>query len=90
MFAPPSHTALIIYVGVTVTGLILLISRCRMHPFLALTLASLSIGVVCGMDLKAIAQTFQDGVASMLGSVAPVIGLGMVLGRILTESVAAQ
>lgn len=81
---------MLLCVLLSVVGLILLISRLKLNAFVALILASLFMGLCAGMPLSAIGRSVQDGVGSILGSVAIVIGLGTVLGKMLAESGGAQ
>ena len=81
---------LLLCVLLSVLGLILLISRFKVNAFVALILASVFMGLCSGMALPAIARSFQEGVGGVLGSVAAVIGLGTVLGRMLAESGGAR
>lgn len=81
---------LLLCVLLSVLGLILLISRFKVNAFVALILASVFMGLCSGMALPAIARSFQEGVGSVLGSVAVVIGLGTVLGKMLAESGGAR
>jgi GntP family gluconate:H+ symporter len=71
---------------VAVIGLVVLVARFKVHAFLALILASLFVGLVSQMDLAVIAKTFQEGVGNTLGSIAVVVGLGTMLGKMLAES----
>jgi GntP family gluconate:H+ symporter len=89
---PDGHQPLFLLSSVLVAVLILivLIARCKVHAFIALTLVSFGVGLAAGMKLPAVAQAFQDGVGAMLGSVAIVVGLGMVLGRMLALSGGAE
>jgi gluconate:H+ symporter, GntP family len=84
------HHTLLVYALLAVIGLVVLIAKLKVHPFIALTLASLFIGLCSGMPLAGIAQRFQEGVGAMLGSIAIVVGLGMILGKLLSESGGAQ
>lgn len=89
----PNSTAdpvLLLNVAVAVIAVVLLIARLKVHAFLALTLASIYVGLCARMDLPRIAQAYQEGVGAMLGSIAVVVGLGMVLGKLLAESGGAQ
>lgn len=81
---------LLLCVLLSVLGLILLISRFKVNAFVALILASVFMGLCSGMALPAIARSFQEGVGSVLGSVAVVIGLGTILGKMLAESGGAR
>ena len=80
-----SNTLLLI-VLLAVLGLILLIVKFRLHAFIALVLASIFVGLASGLSLPRIGQSFQEGVGAMLGSIAVVVGLGVVLGKLLSVS----
>jgi gluconate:H+ symporter, GntP family len=69
-----------------VIGLVVLIARFKLNSFVALVVAALFMGVTSGMELRTIASAFQDGVGAVLGSVAVVVGLGIILGKMLEES----
>src|SRR6185437_3919490 len=73
-----------------VIALVLLIARFKLHPFIALVLVSLVLGVATGMAPLAAVKAFQDGVGTTLGFIAIVVGLGTMLGKIMAESGAAS
>jgi len=75
--------------AVAIVGLIVLIARFKCNAFVALILAALFVGLGSGMPLSAIASSFEAGVAKTLGGLAMIIGLGTVLGKLLSESGAA-
>jgi len=75
--------------AVAIVGLIVLIARFKCNAFVALILAALFVGLGSGMPLSAIASSFEAGVARTLGGLAMIIGLGTVLGKLLSESGAA-
>jgi len=75
--------------AVAIVGLIVLIARFKCNAFVALILAALFVGLGSGMPLTAIASSFEAGVARTLGGLAMIIGLGTVLGKLLSESGAA-
>ena len=82
-----SHAAsLILFALIAVIALVVLIARFKLHPFLGLMLVSVAIGFHSGMKLPAIAKTFQEGVGNTLGFLGVVVGLGMMLGKMLSES----
>jgi gluconate:H+ symporter, GntP family len=86
-----SHEAtLLLLVMVAVVGLVLLVAWCKVHAFLALILASLFVGLLSGLNPTAIAKAFQDGVGQTLQSIAVVVGLGTMLGKMLAESGGAE
>ena len=57
-----------------------------MPAFVALTFASLCVGLAARMPLADIPRAFQAGVGDTLGFVAMVIALGTVIGKLLAES----
>ena len=82
-----SHQAsLLLFALLAVIALVVLIARFKLHPFLGLMLISAAIGFHSGMKLPAIARTFQEGVGNTLGFLGIVVGLGMMLGKMLSES----
>ncbi|MGH7605124.1 MAG: GntP family permease [Gemmatimonadaceae bacterium] len=80
---------LILYALIAVVALIVLIARFRVHPFIALIVVSLTMGVAAGMPPVAAAKALQDGVGTTLGFIAVVVGLGTMLGKMMAESGAA-
>lgn len=60
-----------------------------MHPFIALVVVSLGMGLAAGMPAIAAVKAFQDGVGNALGFIAVVVGLGTMLGKMMAESGAA-
>jgi GntP family gluconate:H+ symporter len=87
---PHSNTALLVYAALTVGGLIALIVRFKVSAFIALTVASIFLGLLSGLSPGAVLKAFQDGVGAVLGSIALVIALGTILGKILGETRAAE
>jgi GntP family gluconate:H+ symporter len=86
-----SHdVSLLVFALIAVIGLILLIARFKLNAFVALILASLFVGLCAGMGLLEIVSSFQEGVGALLGSIAIVIGLGTILGKMLAESGGAE
>ena len=66
--------------------LILLITRLRFHPFLALILSAGFLGIVSGVSPVDTVKSFQKGFGGILSSVGLVVGLGSMLGGLLLES----
>ena len=85
-----SNAALLLYTAIAVAGLVFLIVRLKVSAFVALILASLFIGLATGMQPARIMKAFQDGVGGVLASIAMIIGLGTILGKMLAESGGAQ
>ncbi len=84
-----ADTRLLLYALAAVGTLIVLIARAKVHPFIALVLVSLGMGVAAGMPLGATVRSFQEGVGNALGFIAIVVGLGTMLGKMMAESGAA-
>ena len=84
-----ANTQLLLYAFAAVITLILLIARFKLHPFIALVLVSLVMGVAAGMPVASALKAFQDGVGNTLGFIAVVVGLGTMLGKLMAESGAA-
>src|SRR5258706_428432 len=80
------NARLLLYALVAVVALIVLIARFKLHPFIALIVVSLVLGIVAGMSFGAVVKAFQDGVGSVLGFIAVVVALGTMLGKMMAES----
>ncbi|HXX69253.1 MAG TPA: gluconate:H+ symporter [Polyangiaceae bacterium] len=67
-------------------GLVLLVSVAKLHPFVALVLASGALGIAAGLPPDRTVAAFQKGVGETLGSVGVIIALGAMLGKLLEVS----
>jgi GntP family gluconate:H+ symporter len=85
-----SNAALLLYAGLAVAGLIFLIVHLKVSAFIALTIASIFVGLVSGMEPADLLLAFQNGIGAVLGSIAIILGLGTILGKILAESGGAE
>ncbi|MBI1177047.1 permease DsdX [bacterium] len=86
-----SHpTSLLIYALVAVVGLVVLVARFKVNAFVALLIASVFVGLCSGMELEKIGKGITDGIGGVLGSIAAIIGLGAILGKLLAESGGAR
>ncbi|KAF1060984.1 MAG: High-affinity gluconate transporter [Pseudomonas citronellolis] len=86
MFGLSHHSYLLLDAALTIVGLILLITRFKLHPFLALIIASGFLGLTSGMPVAQIVKAFQDGFGGVLGFVGIVLGLGTMLGKMMADS----
>lgn len=75
---------------VAVVTLIILVLKTKIHAFLALIIAASIAGIIAGMVPVEVAQAITSGFGGTLGSVGIVIGLGVMMGRILEVSGAAE
>ncbi|MFR9728266.1 gluconate:H+ symporter [Saccharopolyspora sp. MS10] len=81
----PEITPLLLAAGAIVV-LILLITKLKLHPFLALMIAALGLGFANGIAPAETAEHFETGFGDALSGTGPVIGLGTILGGILLGS----
>ena len=70
--------------------LLTLILKLRIPAFIALLIASISAGLLAGMDPATIIDTVKKGMGGTLGFVATVVGLGAMFGAILEHTGGAQ
>lgn len=87
---PVSGAQMIVGLILGVTVLIFLVLRTKIHAFLALIIAASITGLVGGMIPGDVAGAISSGFGSTLGSIGIVIGLGVMMGRILEVSGAAE
>ena len=80
---------LIIVFIVAIVLMILLISKLKVHPFLAIMGVSLLLALIAGIPLKDIPDTIGDGFASTFKSIGIVIILGAFIGSVLEKTGAA-
>ena len=70
--------------------LIFLVLKTKIHAFLALIIAASITGLVGGMSAPDVINAITAGFGSTLGSIGIVIGFGVMMGRILEVSGAAE
>lgn len=85
-----SGTQMVVGLVLAVVILIFLVLRTKIHAFLALIIAASIAGIVGGMAPGKVADTISAGFGSTLASIGIVIGLGVMIGRILEVSGAAE
>ncbi|GAA4554431.1 GntT/GntP/DsdX family permease [Amycolatopsis samaneae] len=76
-------------IGATVLAIaliVVLITKVKLHPFLALILGSGVLGLVAGMPVDKLLKSFSGGVGSTVASVGVLIALGAMLGKLLADS----
>src|SRR4051812_33484922 len=81
-----SNSALLLYAVIAVAGLIVLTVRFKLSAFVALTIASIFLGLCAGLEPPRLLKAFSDGLGAVLGSIALVIALGTMIGRVLAET----
>ncbi|MHA6261200.1 GntP family permease [Sporosarcina sp. CAU 1771] len=86
--SPEAQMILGLVIGVI--ALILLVIKTKIHAFLALIIAASLTGIIGGMEPVKVADTIAAGFGGTLGSIGIVIGFGVMMGRILEVSGAAE
>ncbi|AYG83845.1 High-affinity gluconate transporter [Streptomyces hundungensis] len=66
--------------------IVLLITRFKLHAFLALTIGSLALGAFAGAPLDKTITSFTSGLGSTVAGVGVLIALGAILGKLLADS----
>ncbi|WP_263707044.1 GntP family permease [Shouchella tritolerans] len=85
-----SETQMIVGLVLAIAVLIFLVVKTKVHVFLALIIAASITGLVGGMAPPEVVNAITEGFGSTLGSIAIVIGFGVMMGRILEVSGAAE
>jgi Gnt-I system high-affinity gluconate transporter/Gnt-II system L-idonate transporter len=70
--------------------LLILITFGKLNAFLSLIFSAILVGIAKQMPLADILASIQKGIGSTLGSLILILGLGVMLGSLLSESGAAQ
>ncbi|MFJ4673290.1 GntP family permease [Kitasatospora purpeofusca] len=90
--APPvlPHTdsdgRLLVAVLLAIGAIVLLITKLKLHPFLALTLGSGLLAAVAGAPFDKLLSSFSTGFGATVAGVGLLIGLGAMLGKLLADS----
>jgi len=75
---------------VCIIFLVLLISWAKLNPFLAFLIVSITAGLLLGIPLNKVTASVQKGLGDTLSSLAIIICLGAMLGKLIASSGAAQ
>ncbi|MFF0298783.1 gluconate:H+ symporter [Kitasatospora sp. NPDC004615] len=81
-----SNGQLLLAVLLSIGTIVLLITKFKLHPFLALTLGSGLLAAVAGAPFDKLLSSFSTGFGSTVASVGLLIGLGAMLGKLLADS----
>ncbi|MGC5039354.1 MULTISPECIES: GntT/GntP/DsdX family permease [unclassified Streptomyces] len=80
------HAQLGIAVLAGIAVIVLLITKFKLHAFLALTIGSLALGAIAGAPLDKVLTSFSAGLGSTVAGVGVLIALGAILGKMLADS----
>lgn len=70
--------------------LLVLITVFKLNAFLSLIISTLLVGIAKGMPFAELLTTMQKGIGTTLGGLLLIVGFGVMLGCLLSESGAAQ
>ena len=77
-------------VVIAILILVVLITGLKLNPFLAFLVSAISAAIMLGIPLDKIPATIEAGIGGMLGSLAIILCLGAMFGKLVAESGAAQ
>ncbi|MGW0614823.1 GntT/GntP/DsdX family permease [Streptomyces sp. NPDC002788] len=80
------HAQLGIAVLAGIAVIVLLITKFKLHAFLALTIGSLALGAIAGAPLDKVLTSFSAGLGTTVAGVGVLIALGAILGKMLADS----
>jgi Gnt-I system high-affinity gluconate transporter len=79
---------IIVICGISLFLLLILVFK--LNPFLAFMIVSISVALAVGMTVDKAVASIQKGIGSTMGVIVPVLGFGAMLGKLVSESGAAQ
>jgi len=80
----------ILSVVICIALLVLLTARWNVNPFLAFLITAITGGILLGIPLNKIPDSIEKGMGGILGSLAAIICLGAMFGKLIADSGAAQ
>ncbi|MEF1308784.1 GntP family permease [Vibrio mytili] len=79
----PDPTFLLMVAGFAIAALLVLIIKLKVHAFASLTMVSLATAIITGVPSEDVVPTMMGGFGGTLASVALLVGLGAMIGKIL-------
>jgi GntP family gluconate:H+ symporter len=83
-------TGLVVDAVVAIALVVGLVVGLKLHPFLALVIGALTMGVLGGLAPDKLIDSFTGGAGDTMGSVGIILALGTMLGKLLAESGGAE
>lgn len=77
---------LLIVTLIAIAIVILGVSWWKWHAFISLTVASLFLAIMSGLNLTKIVIAYETGVGSVLGHLVGILALGTILGKMMSDS----
>ncbi|ANS76417.1 permease DsdX [Paenibacillus yonginensis] len=90
LFGLSHDTTLLVWTVLAIAFLIIMISKFKWNPFVTLLISALLLGLVSGMKAADVITSVTSGLGGTLGTIAIVIGLGTILGKMMAESGGAE
>jgi GntP family gluconate:H+ symporter len=90
IFGFSHNTTLLIWTLIAIVFLIVFIAKFKWNPFVTLLISSLLLGLLAGMKPTDVISAVTGGLGGTLGTIAIVIGLGTMLGKMMAESGGAE
>lgn len=85
-----NQTYLLLIALVGVLGLLLMVIRYKVQPFVALLLVSVFVALASGIPMNNVVNVMTTGMGKVLGSVTMIVGLGAMLGQMVEKSGGAE
>jgi gluconate:H+ symporter, GntP family len=79
-------TRLIVVALAGIALVVLMTAVTKIHPFLALLIGALFVGIAGGIPVDKLLPTTETGVGGVLGDVGVIVALGAMLGKMLVDS----
>jgi GntP family gluconate:H+ symporter len=79
-------TLLVIWAAVSILLVVVLVAWAKVHPFLALLIAAVTMGLLAGEKPAKLIESITGGAGDTLGRVGLILALGTMLGKLLAES----
>ena len=77
---------ILIYLIITILFIIISTGKYKLHPFLALLVAAIIMGILGGLDTSIIIKSLSDGFGNTLKSIGIVIACGSIIGAFLEKT----
>ena len=92
--APPqpvlSAGALLALAAAAIAILLVLVIKAKMSAFIAMLLVSMGLALATRIPVGDVVKTMTDGMGKTLGTVAMIVGLGAILGRVVEAAGGAE
>lgn len=90
LFVLSHNVTLFFWTFISIVFLIVFIAKFKWNPFVTLLLSALMLGLLAGMKPQDVVNAITSGLGGTLGTIAIVIGLGTMLGKMMAESGCAE